>query len=194
MAQGLHTKMISVAAEILGCDVSKIRISETATDKVANTSPTAASASSDLNGMAVRIACEKIRERLNTLLVGDDSNLSWKDLVKKAYFARIDLCAHGFYATPEPLGADFPSNRANFNYFTQGAAVAEVELDTLTGDWHALRVDILMVNSFFFFSLIIRIIFQGRWHIIKSSNRCWSSRRCVRARSRFIYYGGTDLG
>ena len=149
MGQGLHTKMISIAAEILGCKVDRIRISETATDKVANTSPTAASASSDLNGMAVQIACEQIRERLNTLLVGDDANLSWKDLVKKAYFARIDLCAHGFYATPEPLGADFTQNRANFNYFTQGAAVTEVELDVLTGDWHTLRVDILMVNIFF---------------------------------------------
>ena len=158
MGQGLHTKMISVAAEVLGCNVSKIRITETATDKVANTSPTAASASSDLNGMAVRIACEKIRERLNTLLVGDDANLSWKDLVKKAYFARIDLCAHGFYATPEPLGADFFSNRAHFNYFTQGAAATEVELDTLTGDWHVLRVDILMVSEFILLTFCMNCI------------------------------------
>lgn len=148
MGQGLHTKMISVAAEVLQCNVNRIRIIETATDKVANTSPTAASASSDLNGMAVRLACEQIRERLNPLLVGEDAHLSWENLVKKAYYSRIDLCAHGFYATPDPLGADFPNNRANFNYFTQGAAVSEVELDTLTGDWHVLRVDILMVNDF----------------------------------------------
>jgi xanthine dehydrogenase/oxidase len=148
MGQGLHTKMISVAAEALGCNVDRIRISETATDKVANTSPTAASASSDLNGMAVRIACDQIRERLNSLLVGDDVNLSWKDLVKKAYFLRVDLCAHGFYATPGPLGADFSRNQADFNYFTQGTAVTEVELDALTGDWHILRVDILMVTKF----------------------------------------------
>ena len=147
MGQGLHTKMISIAAEILGCDVSRVRISETATDKVANTSPTAASASSDLNGMAIQIACEQIRGRLNALLVDDDVSLSWEDLVKKAYFSRIDLCAHGFYATPDPLGADFLTNTAHFNYFTQGAAVTEVELDTLTGDWHILRVDILMVLS-----------------------------------------------
>ena len=72
-----------------------------------------------------------------------------KNLVKKAYFARLDLCAHGFYATPEPLGADFAQSRADFNYFTQGAAVTEVELDALTGDWHALRVDILMVKKTF---------------------------------------------
>ena len=146
MGQGLHTKMISIAAEILGCNVNRVRISETSTDKVANTSPTAASASSDLNGMAVRVACEDIRQRLSQLLVGDDIHLSWESLVKKAYFSRLDLCAHGFYATPEPLGADFANNTAHFNYFTQGAAVTEVELDTLTGDWHALRVDILMVR------------------------------------------------
>ena len=86
MGQGLHTKMISVAAEVLGCDVHRIRISETATDKVANTSPTAASASSDLNGMAIRIACEQIRERLNTLLVGDDVNLSWQKSSQESLF------------------------------------------------------------------------------------------------------------
>ncbi|CAF4774020.1 unnamed protein product, partial [Rotaria magnacalcarata] len=80
----------------LRCNVNLVRISETSTDKVANTSPTAASASSDLNGMAIRIACEQIRERLDKLLVGDDAHLSWKDLVKKAYFLRIDLSAHGF--------------------------------------------------------------------------------------------------
>ena len=145
MGQGLHTKMVSVAAEVLRCDVNRVHISETSTDKVANTSPTAASASSDLNGMAIRIACEKIRERLDKLLVDDDINLSWEKLIKKAYFLRIDLCAHGFYATPDPLGSDLVNSRAHFNYFTQGAAATEVELDTLTGDWHTLRVDILMV-------------------------------------------------
>ena len=145
IGQGLHTKMVSIATEILGCDVNRVRISETSTDKVPNTSPTAGSVSSDLNGMAVRHACEQLRERLNTLLIGDNINLSWEDLIKQAYFARIDLCAHGFYATPDMFSADFAQNRANFNYFTQGAAVTEVESDTLTGDWHVLRVDILMV-------------------------------------------------
>ncbi|CAF0786586.1 unnamed protein product [Adineta steineri] len=144
MGQGLHTKMISVAAEALSCDVDRVRISETATDKVPNTSPTAASASSDLNGMAIRIACEEIRERLNKVAANYNTNLSWEDLIKKAYFSRISLSAQGFYATPEPLGADFANNEVHFNYFTQGAAVSEVELDTLTGDWHILRADILM--------------------------------------------------
>ncbi|CAF5066314.1 unnamed protein product, partial [Rotaria sp. Silwood1] len=113
MGQGLHTKMISIAAEVLGCDVNRICISETATDKVPNTSPTAGSVSSDLNGMAIQIACVQIRERLDKILAENDGNLSWEDLIKKAYFSRIDLCAHGFYATPEPIGADFPNNRAN---------------------------------------------------------------------------------
>lgn len=170
MGQGLHTKMISVAVEVLRCDISRVRISETATDKVANTSPTAASASSDLNGMAVRIACEQIRERLDKLLVGDDAHLSWESLVKKAYFSRIDLCAHGFYSTPGPLGADFAQNRANFNYFTQGTAVTEVELDALTGDWHILRTDILMVNIMKIklkkdFSSLFFIQILGCWYI-----------------------------
>ncbi|CAF3610866.1 unnamed protein product [Rotaria sp. Silwood1] len=144
MGQGLHTKMVSVAAEVLGCNVEQIHVSETSTDKVPNVSATGASVSSDLYGKAVQHACEQIRERLNTLLVKDDSNLQWEYLIKKAYYERIDLSAHGFYVTPEPLGEDLNKNRAHFSYFTQGAAVAEVELDTLTGDWHLLRVDILM--------------------------------------------------
>ncbi|UJR09845.1 hypothetical protein I4U23_014070 [Adineta vaga] len=144
MGQGLHTKMISVAAEVLGCDVNRVRISETSTDTVANTSPTAASTSSDLYGLAVQNAAQQIRQRLDQLRTDDNKDLSWEDLVKRAYFERIDLSAHGFYSAPEPLGADFANNKAVYNYFTQGAAVTEVELDTLTGDWHLLRVDILM--------------------------------------------------
>jgi xanthine dehydrogenase molybdopterin-binding subunit B len=98
MGQGLHTKMISIAVEVLGCDIDRVRISETSTDKVPNTSATSGSISSDLNGMAVRHACEQLRQRLDALIV-DNVNYSWKDLVKQAYLARLDLCAHGFYAT-----------------------------------------------------------------------------------------------
>jgi xanthine dehydrogenase/oxidase len=145
LGQGLHTKMISIAAEVLGCNVDRIRISETATDKVHNISPTGGSVSSDLNGMAVKDACEQIRQRLDTLITDNNVSISWEDLVKQAYFARVDLCARGFYRTPNMFDADFTQNRANYNYFTQGAAVTEVELDVLTGDWHLLRVDILMV-------------------------------------------------
>ncbi|CAF1173308.1 unnamed protein product [Rotaria sordida] len=144
VGQGLHTKMISIAAEVLGCSIDKIRISETATDKVPNMSATGGSVSSDLNGMAVKHACEQLRQRLDTLIVDNNVNISWEDLVKQAYFARLDLCARGFYATPNIFDYDFTKNQAAYNYFTQGAAVTEVELDVLTGDWHLLRVDILM--------------------------------------------------
>jgi xanthine dehydrogenase/oxidase len=137
--------MISIAAEVLGCNIDRIRISETATDKVHNTSPTAGSTTSDLNGMAVKDACEQLRQRLDTLISDNNVNISWEDLVKQAYVARLDLCARGFYITPHIFDADFTQNRASFSYFTQGAAVTEVESDVLTGDWHILRVDILMV-------------------------------------------------
>lgn len=148
MGQGLHTKMVAIASEVLGCDVSRVRINETCTDKVANTSPTAASLSSDLNGMAVRLACEKIRRKLDQL--PSKKGTTWDNLILQAYFERIDLSAHGFYAIPKPLGSDFKSGRADFRYFTQGVGVSEVELDTLTGDWQLLRVDILMVRIFTF--------------------------------------------
>ncbi|CAF3648899.1 unnamed protein product [Rotaria sordida] len=144
MGQGIDTKMISIAAEVLGCNVDRVRISETSTDKVHNTSPTSGSVSSDINGMAVRHACEQLRQRLDTISVDKSVIISWENLVRQAYFARIDLCAHGFYATPDMIDLDFTQNRAKANYFTQGAAVTEVELDALTGDWHLLRVDILM--------------------------------------------------
>ena len=158
IGQGLHTKMIAIAAESLRCDIDCIRVSETATDKVPNASATVGSNASDLNGMAVQIACEQLRERLDTLLVDGDASVSWKDLVKRAYFSRIDLCARGFYSAPGKFEFDLANNRAHSNYFTQGAAVTEVELDVLTGDWHLLRVDIIMVD------LVLARIVQ-RWHL-----------------------------
>lgn len=148
MGQALNTKMVSIAAEALGCPVERVRISETATDKVHNTSPTGGSVSADLNGMAVKDAGEQIRQRLDTLRADKNVTVAWEDLVVQAYFARLDLCARGFHATPDMFDRDMANNRASFNYFTQGAAVTEVELDTLTGDWHLLRVDILMVCLF----------------------------------------------
>lgn len=151
LGQGLHTKMISIAAEVLDCNIDRIRISETATDKIHNVSPTGGSISSDINGMAVKHACEQLRQRLDTLINDNNvQNISWEDLIKKAYFARVDLCARGFHVTPNMFDMDFSQNRANYNYFTQGAAVTEVELDVLTGDWHLIRVDILMVSKILF--------------------------------------------
>ncbi|PIO30993.1 hypothetical protein AB205_0063890 [Aquarana catesbeiana] len=118
MGQGLHTKMIQVASKALGIPTSKIHISETSTNTVPNTSPTAASASSDLNGMAIYI--------------------------KAAYEDRVSLSVTGFYKT-EGIGYDPIKNEGNpSNYFSYGVACSEVEIDCLTGDHKNLRTDIVM--------------------------------------------------
>eukprot|EP01113_Clastostelium_recurvatum_P030146 TRINITY_DN3652_c0_g1_i1.p1 TRINITY_DN3652_c0_g1~~TRINITY_DN3652_c0_g1_i1.p1 ORF type:complete len:1345 (-),score=361.69 TRINITY_DN3652_c0_g1_i1:322-4356(-) len=146
MGQGLHTKVIQIAARELGVPVSSVCISETSTDKVANTTPTAASVSSDTNGMAVLDACQQINQRLKPLRDANP-NLSFKDLVTRAHMERVNLSANGFYATPD-VGYLYQDSGVGigrpFNYFNYGAAVAEVEVDTLTGDHHILRADILM--------------------------------------------------
>lgn len=143
MGQGLHTKMIQVAATALGVPFEKIHISETATDKVPNTSATAASAGSDLNGAAVLNACKTISDRLEPFRK-QYPNEDWNFWVSKAYFNRVSLSAAGFYATPD-LGYDFATNSGKaFNYYTYGAACSEVEIDCLTGDHQVLRTDIVM--------------------------------------------------
>ncbi|XP_039429165.1 xanthine dehydrogenase [Culex pipiens pallens] len=143
MGQGLHTKMIQVAATTLKVPFEKIHISETSTDKVPNTSPTAASAGSDLNGMAVLNACKVINERLEPYKK-QFPDKDWNFWVNKAYFDRVSLSATGFYATPG-IGYDFGTNSGNpFNYFTFGASVSEVEIDCLTGDHQVIRTDIVM--------------------------------------------------
>ncbi|EFJ45339.1 hypothetical protein VOLCADRAFT_63971 [Volvox carteri f. nagariensis] len=140
MGQGLHTKMAQVAAQALNVPLSKVFISETSTDKVPNASPTAASASSDMYGAAVLDACRQLSERLAPYRSKLPSG-TWKEVVNAAYLDRVDLSAHGFYATPDITG--FGGNRP-FNYFCFGAAVSEVELDVLTGDMQVLRSDLVM--------------------------------------------------
>ncbi|XP_067010051.2 xanthine dehydrogenase [Anabrus simplex] len=143
MGQGLHTKMIQVASRALGIPDSYIHISETATDKVPNTSPTAASAGSDLNGMAIIYACETILERLSPFKKANPDG-KWEDWVNAAYFERVSLSATGFYRTPE-IGYSWETNSGNpFSYFTFGAACSEVEIDCLTGDHQVLSTDIVM--------------------------------------------------
>ncbi|CAF4893179.1 unnamed protein product [Pieris macdunnoughi] len=143
MGQGLHTKMIQVASRALGVDMSKIYISDTSTDKVPNTSATAASAGSDLNGMAVLQACETLVKRLEPYKEKNPQG-TWENWVSAAYFDRVSLSATGFYATPE-LGYNFAKNEGKaFNYFTFGAACSEVEIDCLSGDHQVLRTDIVM--------------------------------------------------
>ncbi|KAM6893010.1 xanthine dehydrogenase/oxidase isoform 1-T1 [Lycodopsis pacificus] len=143
MGQGLHTKMVQVASRVLGIPCSKIHISETSTNTVPNTSPTAASASSDLNGAAVQNACEILEKRLEPYKTQNPKG-SWEDWVRAAYFDRVNLSANGFYKTPD-LCYDFDSNSGQaFNYFTYGVACSEVEIDCLTGAHKNLSSTIVM--------------------------------------------------
>lgn len=143
MGQGLHTKMIQVAARSLQIPAEKIHVAETATDRVPNTSATAASAGSDLNGMAVLNACEKINRRLQPFKEKFPEE-SWNQWVSKAYFDRTSLSATGFYRTPD-IGYDINTNQGMaFNYFTYATACSEVEIDCLTGDHQVIRTDIVM--------------------------------------------------
>ena len=167
MGQGLHTKICQVVARELGLDLEKVRITATRTDKVPNTSPTAASSGADLNGMAARDAASKLRERLfdfaavhfaegldregmrleeGMLVAGigeSERRIPWGELVQTAYLNRISLSEKGFYATPlihydRSVGQGRP-----FYYYAFGAAVAEVSVDTLSGEYQVDRVDIL---------------------------------------------------
>lgn len=144
MGQGLHTKMTMIAAEALGVPQDDVFISETATNTVANTSSTAASASSDLNGYAIWNACSQINERLAPYRKKLGPNASMKELAHAAYFDRVNLSANGFYKTPDIGYVWGPNTGQMFFYFTQGVAAAEVEIDTLTGDWTCRRADIKM--------------------------------------------------
>lgn len=154
MGQGLFTKVAGVAATAFGVDLDWIKITATDTDKVPNTSATAASSGSDLNGMAVLAACETIKARISDMLGGDaqfcdgyvtakDTRLSFKEAVMQAYTNRISLSATGFYATPDVAWDRIKGQGRPFFYFAYGAAVTEVVIDTLTGENRILRADIL---------------------------------------------------
>ncbi|KAJ2598131.1 hypothetical protein GGF39_002768 [Coemansia sp. RSA 1721] len=143
MGQGLHTKMAQIAAETLGLPLSSIFISETATNTAANTSPTAASASSDLNGYAVYNACKELADRLRPYRERMPQE-PFSKIARVAYLDRCSLTAAGHYATPD-IGFDWQKNEGLlYFYFTQGVAIAEVELDTLTGAHTTIRVDVMM--------------------------------------------------
>ncbi|OTA08800.1 xanthine dehydrogenase [Trichoderma parareesei] len=144
MGQGLHTKMTQIAAQALQVPLDNVFISETATNTVANTSSTAASASSDLNGYAIFNACQQLNERLAPYREKLGPDATMKDLAHAAYFDRVNLSAQGFYKTPE-IGYTWGENKGKmFFYFTQGVAAAEVEVDVLTGTSTCLRADIKM--------------------------------------------------
>ncbi|MEP3346456.1 MAG: xanthine dehydrogenase molybdopterin binding subunit [Litoreibacter sp.] len=155
MGQGLFTKVAQVAAQCFGVPIDMVKITATDTGKVPNTSATAASSGSDLNGMAVLNACEKIKARMAEFLSNEDvtfedgkvrfngEELSFKQAVSKAYQNRISLSATGFYATPDVQWDRIKGHGRPFFYFAYGAAVTEVVIDTLTGENRILRADIL---------------------------------------------------
>jgi xanthine dehydrogenase large subunit len=165
MGQGLHTKMLQVAATTLGIPLERVRLAPTRTDKVPNTSATAASSGADLNGGAVKHACEQIRDRLlavaggmlgvnahdvrivdgvaRALSASEETYVRWDELVRTAYFQRVQLSASGFYRT-EGLHWDSTVMQGSpFKYFAYGAAATEVEVDGFTGAYRTLRVDIV---------------------------------------------------
>ena len=161
MGQGLYTKIGQIAARALGVSRSRILVTATRTDKVPNTSPTAASAGSDLNGMAVLDAINQIRDRIINFVAGhygcspaevsieDDvvkvteKTFQFEEIVKLAYMNRVHLSSAGFYKTPK-ISFDFQKGVGRpFYYFANGAAVAEVIVDTRTGEYRVTRVDIL---------------------------------------------------
>ncbi len=163
MGQGLHTKMLQVAATALGVPLSTVRLAPTRTDKVPNTSATAASSGADLNGGAVKNACEQIVDRLRGVAssilgvhpsdvrfsdgtvtsVGGGQVIPWGDLVNKAYFQRIQLWAAGFYRTEGLHWDSSVMHGSPFKYFSYGVAAAEVEVDGFTGAYRLRRVDIV---------------------------------------------------
>lgn len=161
MGQGINTKVMQVVAHELGLNLDRVRATATDTSKVANTSATAASTGADLNGKAAQDAARQIRERLADYAVklygGEvacvrffDNHIHvnghvvpFAELVQKAYLARVQLWSDGFYATPG-LSWDAKTMTGHpFSYYAYGAAVAEVVVDTLTGEWRLLRADAL---------------------------------------------------
>ncbi|WP_027865974.1 xanthine dehydrogenase molybdopterin binding subunit [Massilia alkalitolerans] len=161
MGQGINTKVMQVVAHELGVDLARVRATATNTSKVANTSATAASTGADLNGKAAQDAARKIRDRLaafvaaefgasasevhfadDTVFVNGEA-LRFSEVVAKAYLARVQLWSDGFYATPGLHWDPKTMNGHPFSYFAYGAAVSEVVVDTLTGEWKLLRADAL---------------------------------------------------
>lgn len=161
MGQGLHTKVCQIAAQAFGVSLSRVFIQESATDKVANAQPTAASMSTDLYGMATLDACRQILKRIQPYIEKFGRKLNDETIAKiafAAHFDRIDLSAHGFFIVPggrcgydwnreKPSDYQGPDNAYRghaFNYFTQGVACSEVEIDTLTGDFRTIRTDVMV--------------------------------------------------
>ncbi len=161
MGQGLNQKIAQVAAEAFGVGVDRVQITATDTQKVPNTSATAASSGSDLNGMAAKAACDEIKGRMVRFLSKKHGvkpkelafkggkvhlgglQLSFEDAAMECYEGRVSLSATGFYKTPDVAWDRERGSGHPFYYFAHGAAVTEVVIDTLTGEYRLLRADIL---------------------------------------------------
>jgi xanthine dehydrogenase large subunit len=161
MGQGINTKVAQVVAHELGVAYARVRVTATDTQKVANTSATAASTGSDLNGKAAQNAAITVRKRLAEFAARafggvaadvvfehdsvrvQDQVLAFPDLVRRAYEDRVQLWSDGFYATPGLRWDPAKTKGQPFYYFSYGAAVSEVAVDTLTGEWRLLRADVL---------------------------------------------------
>ena len=161
MGQGLFTKIAQIVAEEFQVDVDTVGVSATRTDKVPNTSPTAASSGTDLNGKAAQAAAKILKARLiafacekynvseadvsfknSQVLVGTET-FSFAELVQQAYMGRVSLSSTGYYKTPK-IHFDRATGKGRpFFYYSTGAAVSEVLIDTLTGEYKLLRADIL---------------------------------------------------
>lgn len=161
MGQGLNTKVAQVVAEVFQVDIGRIQITATNTDKVPNTSPTAASSGADLNGKAAQNAALTIRQRLvefaarhykvneedvqfrNGQVRVHDQFISFDELIQQAYLGQVSLSATGFYRTPKIYYDRSQARGRPFFYFAFGVACSEVLIDTLTGEYRVLRADIL---------------------------------------------------
>ncbi|NIY95628.1 xanthine dehydrogenase molybdopterin binding subunit [Salipiger sp. HF18] len=161
MGQGLNTKVAQVVADAFQIDFERIKITRTTTEKVPNTSATAASSGSDLNGMAARDAAEQIKTRLVAFAAGHwgvrpeevrfvpghvqvgAQLLPWEQVIRAAYMARVHLSAAGFYKTPDIHWDRAAGKGRPFYYYAYGASCSEVTIDTLTGEYRVERTDIL---------------------------------------------------
>ncbi|OCX92006.1 MAG: xanthine dehydrogenase molybdopterin binding subunit [Pseudomonas sp. K35] len=161
MGQGLNTKVAQVVAEVFQVDIERIQITATNTDKVPNTSPTAASSGTDLNGKAAQNAAQTIKQRLvefaarkwqifeediefkNGQVRLRDQYISFDELIQQAYFGQVSLSSTGFYRTPKIYYDRSQARGRPFYYYAYGAACSEVIVDTLTGEYKMLRSDIL---------------------------------------------------
>jgi xanthine dehydrogenase large subunit len=162
MGQGLHTKVAQVVADVFQIDLDRVKITATNTSKVPNTSATAASSGSDMNGKAAEAAALMVKNRMvdvaaahwgvaakdvvfraNRVHAAGGKEMTFRELVQLSYNNRVSLSSTGYYRTPKIFWDRASAKGRPFFYFSYGAAVSEVLVDTLTGEYSVLRADIL---------------------------------------------------